>query len=71
MPFSDDNDTPIAIQLCVRGILDAQSATSKEEIDLASASWEGDIIENSKFADNLMQVRCTSFVYIKCRTREN
>ena len=54
---SDDNQLPLAIQLSVRGILDSQSATFKEELDSASAAWEGDIIQNSKFADDLVQVR--------------
>jgi hypothetical protein len=28
----------------------------KEEIDTAAAAWEGDIIQDSKFADDLVQV---------------
>ena len=52
----NDNDVPIAIQLAVRGVLDAQSATNKEELDLASASWEGDIINDSRFAEDLLQL---------------
>jgi hypothetical protein len=48
---------PIAIQLSARGILDAQSATNKEELETASAQWEGDLIVESKFSEDLLQVR--------------
>ena len=54
--FPLNNEVPLSIQLSARGILDAQSATNKEEVDSASASWEGDIIVDSKHAQDLLQL---------------
>ena len=54
---------PIAIQLSARGILDAQSATNKEEMETASAQWEGDLIVESKFSEDLLQVNLDSWKY--------
>jgi ubiquitin carboxyl-terminal hydrolase 5/13 len=54
--FPLNNEVPLSIQLSARGILDAQSATNKEELDSASASWEGDVIVDSKHAEDLAQL---------------
>ena len=61
--FSDNNEMPIAIQLSARGILDAQSATNKEEMETASAQWEGDLIVESKFSEDLLQVNLKLWKY--------
>ncbi len=52
----DDNDVPLALQMSAKGIISAESATYKAEIEAAAGSWDGEKIEVSKFADNLEQL---------------
>ena len=56
----------MANQLCDRGIPDAQSATNKEELDSASATWEGDILAEPKLAEDLLQVNTYPTLTLFC-----
>ena len=42
--------------MSAKGVISAQSAIKKEEVDSAAGTWEGDVLQDSSYAADLVQV---------------
>jgi hypothetical protein len=51
--------------MSAKGVISAQSAIKKEEIDSASGTWEGDVLQDSPYATNLVQVNTVIWLFLK------
>lgn len=52
----DDQEVPLSVSLAAKGILSADSATRRAELEAASASWDGEVLKVSAHAENLLQL---------------
>ena len=52
----DDPDIPLAVQMSAKAILKADSAVRKGELEASAGTWDGEMIEVSKFAADLQQL---------------
>lgn len=53
---TDNTDVPMAIQMSAQAILKADSAIHKAEIDCAAGTWDGEKLQVSKYAKDLLQL---------------
>jgi len=52
----DNNDVPLAIQMSAKAVLQADSAIHKAEIECAAGTWDGEKLQVSKYAKDLVQL---------------
>ncbi|XP_076234038.1 ubiquitin specific protease 5 isoform X2 [Calliopsis andreniformis] len=55
IPYPTDN-LPSVVELSIKGILDAESATKVAEVEALCGTWDGEVKSVSKHADNLKQL---------------